>query len=148
MTAGAAASDDLVIEEVTDLDAPLAIRAEVFVVEQGVGVADEVDGLDGACLHWLARDAAGPVATLRVRPMGAAAKIQRVAVLRRARGTGLGARLMREAMAALASRGFAHAVLGSQVDAIGFYERLGFVAEGPVYDDAGIAHRDMARDLP
>ncbi|WP_299817747.1 GNAT family N-acetyltransferase [uncultured Jannaschia sp.] len=135
------------IEEVTDLAAPLAIRAAVFIGEQNVSLADEVDGRDGDCLHWLVTDPEGPVATLRVLPKGDVAKIQRVAVLRRARGTGLGAALMRHAMAALAARGFRRATLGAQTDAIGFYARLGFVARGPVYDDAGIPHRDMDRDL-
>ena len=28
-----------------------------------------------------------------------------------------------------------------------FYEKLGFSAVGPVYDDAGIPHRDMVHSL-
>ena len=39
------------------------------------------------------------------------------------------------------------AELGAQTYAIGFYEKLGFTACGPEYDDAGIPHRDMSRDL-
>ena len=38
-------------------------------------------------------------------------------------------------------------VLSSQVSAIPFYERLGYVASGPVYDDAGIPHREMVLKL-
>lgn len=135
------------IARVTDLAAPLAIRMAVFVDEQGVSEAEEIDGEDDACLHWLASDAQGPVATLRVRQLGNTAKVQRVAVLARARGTGMGAALMRQVLAELAGMGVAHVALGAQVAAIGFYERLGFAAHGPVYDDAGIAHRDMSRDL-
>lgn len=135
------------IEEVTDLSDPLAIRAEVFITEQGVSAAEEVDGTDHTCLHWLMKDETGPVATLRVTPKGETAKIQRVAVLRRARRTGLGAMLMQRVMADLKTKGFAVATLGAQLEAIGFYERLGFVARGPVYDDAGIDHRDMDRPL-
>ena len=131
----------------TDLTAPLAIRAEVFIEEQGVSRAEEVDGTDLDCLHWLVTDDVGPAATLRVTPKGGIAKIQRVAVLKRVRRTGVGARLMRQAMADLKARGFERATLGAQLSAIGFYERLGFVVRGPVYDDAGIAHRDMDRIL-
>jgi predicted GNAT family N-acyltransferase len=29
-----------------------------------------------------------------------------------------------------------------------FYERLGFVAQGPIYDEAGIPHRNMILLLP
>ena len=135
------------IERTGDLNAALAIRAEVFIEEQNVSLAEEVDGRDGECLHWLATDATGPLATLRVLPLGETAKIQRVAVLKRARGTGVGAALMRHVMAELPALGFTRAMLGAQIDALGFYERLGFVARGPIYDDAGIPHRDMDRDL-
>ncbi len=135
------------IERVTDLAAPLAIRAAVFIAEQDVSLADEVDGRDGDCLHWLGTDARGPVATLRVLPLGETARIQRVAVLARARSTGLGAALMRQVMAELPALGFGRMTLGAQLGALGFYERLGFAAAGPVYDDAGIAHRDMHRTL-
>lgn len=133
------------IARTTDLAAPLAIRLAVFVDEQGVSIAEEVDGEDPDCLHWLATDAAGPAATLRVRLRDRTAKIQRVAVLPRARRAGLGAALMRQVMADLAAAGVDRFVLAAQVGAIGFYERVGFVARGPVYDDAGIAHRDMER---
>ncbi|WP_339642084.1 GNAT family N-acetyltransferase [Jannaschia helgolandensis] len=136
-----------VIGEVTDLRAPLAVRAEAFIAEQHVAPAEDVDGRDADCLHWLVTDAEGSVATLRVLPQGEVAKIQRVAVLKRARGTGLGTALMRHVMDRLAERGFTRATLGAQIDALGFYERLGFQAHGPVYDDAGIPHRDMDRDL-
>jgi predicted GNAT family N-acyltransferase len=37
--------------------------------------------------------------------------------------------------------------LGAQIHALGFYERLGFAAVGPVYMDAGIEHRDMIFEL-
>lgn len=43
--------------------------------------------------------------------------------------------------------GVTRAKLGAQTHAIGFYERLGFAAYGPEYDDAGIPHRDMALEL-
>lgn len=138
---------DLRIERVADLTAALSIRAEVFVAEQGVSPADEVDGDDPVCLHWLATDATGPVATLRIRLRDGSAKIQRVAVLRRARGTGIGAVLMRHVMAELTADGIRTFVLGAQLPALGFYERLGFTAHGPVYDDAGIPHRDMAHGV-
>jgi ElaA protein len=39
------------------------------------------------------------------------------------------------------------AVLGAQIQALGFYEALGFTAFGPIYDDAGIDHRDMELHL-
>ena len=126
-----------------DRAACVAVRRAVFCGEQGVLPEEEVDGLDPGCLHVLGADADGPVAALRVLPKGEWAKVQRVAVLSRARGTGLGAALMRWTLERLPARGFSGAVLGSQLQALGFYERLGFAPEGPEYLDARIPHRDM-----
>ncbi|WGH77193.1 GNAT family N-acetyltransferase [Jannaschia ovalis] len=135
------------IERVSELDAALAVRAAVFVDEQGVSLADEVDGRDLDCLHWLGRIDAVPVATLRVLPKGHDAKIQRVAVLKPFRMKGLGRNLMERAMSDLTEMGFRCAILGAQTTALGFYERLGFEPYGPIYRDAGLSHRDMTRDL-
>lgn len=132
------------IDQVTNIADALAIRAEVFIDGQGVPPNEEVDGRDPDCLHWLVTDDLGPVATLRVLTKSdKTAKIQRVAVLERARGTGLGAMLMQYVMKELAEMGFTHATLGAQLSALGFYERLGFHARGATYLDAGIEHRDM-----
>jgi predicted GNAT family N-acyltransferase len=134
------------IEQTRDIAACLALRRIVFIEEQGVSEADEVDMLDDACLHLLARDGDLPVGTARVMITGDVAKIGRVCVLSSHRGTGLGKALILAALEAVRGKA-SSAKLGSQVHAIGFYEALGFTAEGPVYDDAGIPHRDMTRPL-
>ena len=40
-----------------------------------------------------------------------------------------------------------YAIRSYYVHAIPFYEKLGFTVCGPVYDDAGIPHRDMEKPL-
>lgn len=131
-----------------DLATCLAIRRRVFIEEQGVTEAEDVDGLDPVALHLLAMQDATPVGTARILVEGATGKIGRVCILKEARGTGLGAALIRAAVAELrAMPGVAKAKLGAQVHAIGFYEKLGFEAVGPVYMDAGVPHRDMVMAL-
>lgn len=123
----------------------LHIRRVVFIEEQAVPEAEEVDGRDADCLHYLLYDDTGTaIATARVLPKGDAAKIQRVAVLKEARTGGVGSMLMRAMLEDLHQQGsYERAILGSQTHAIGFYEKLGFAVFGPEYDDAGIPHRDM-----
>lgn len=124
----------------------MAIRHQVFVREQCVDEALERDGRDGDCIHYLATGSDGPLGTGRVMPLADRYKIQRVAVLPGARGTGLGLALMRFMMADLASQpdaGDRVFVLSSQVHAMPFYEKLGFEVCSDVYMDAGIPHRDM-----
>lgn len=136
------------IERTDDLAACHALRRAVFMEEQGISAAEEWDGRDAGAVHLLARDAAGqPVGTARLWVEDGEGHIGRVCVLAEARGTGLGAALIRAAVAELAAAGARRAVLGAQCHALGFYEKLGFAAEGPVYDDAGIPHRQMALGL-
>ncbi|MCU0816561.1 MAG: GNAT family N-acetyltransferase [Cypionkella sp.] len=125
-----------------------ALRRRVFIEEQGVSEADEIDDKDGEAIHLLARVEGRPVGSARLLILGETGKIGRVCVLAQARGTGLGAALMRAAVAELRKRpGVRRAKLGAQTHALGFYERLGFVAVGPVFDDAGIPHREMVLEF-
>lgn len=129
-----------------DIPACRALRRTVFIEEQGVSEADEIDDLDDVCLHLLAHAGGIPVGSARILIKDEIAKIGRVCVLAHHRGTGLGAALIRHALEVSTGKAKT-AKLGSQVHAIGFYEALGFTAQGPVYDDAGIDHRDMVRAL-
>ncbi len=119
----------------------LAVRRAVFIDEQGVPEAVEVDGRDAGAWHLLARDAAGlPVGCARLLPD---AHIGRMAVLRGARGQGVG-RCLLEAAVQLGQRlGMAQLHLHAQVQARGFYEAAGFIAEGDAFLEAGIAHVAM-----
>lgn len=129
-----------------DIARCLALRTEVFIAEQGVSLADEQDGLDTEAEHWIATRGPRTLACARIRRLEAEgvpyAKIQRVAVARAARGSGLGQALMRAILDGCAAAGI-EARLDSQIDAVAFYERLGFIAEGPEFLDAGIVHRHM-----
>lgn len=137
-----------VITVTQDRDACFALRHEVFVLEQGVPLAEERDALDESATHLLATDAGQPVGAARILFQADVAKIGRVCVLKPARGTGLGADLIQTAVTiACDTPGITKAKLGAQIHALGFYEKLGFQAFGPIYDDAGIDHRDMVLDL-
>ncbi len=132
------------ISTTEDLASCHLLRRVVFIEEQGVSEADELDDLDESCIHFLATEHDLPVGTARMQIKGDMAKIGRVCVLPAHRGTGLGAALIRHSVDAARKMPDVHfAKLGAQVHALGFYEKLGFVVQGPVYDDAGIDHRDM-----
>ncbi|MFN3954307.1 MAG: GNAT family N-acetyltransferase [Pararhodobacter sp.] len=136
------------ISTTTDLDVCLALRRRVFIEEQGVSEAEEIDGLDDEAVHLLARIDGHAVGTARLLLRGETGKIGRVCVLREARGTGLGVALIKAALAHLRARGgIREARLSAQSHAIGFYERLGFTPEGAEFLDAGIPHRHMRRAL-
>jgi predicted GNAT family N-acyltransferase len=135
-------------ETATARAACFAVRRAVFIEEQGIDEAEEWDAADQTCVHYLAGDEAAPLGTARLIARGPEAKIGRVAVMAQARGSGLGRQIMTHLLAEAQSAGFSTAVLEAQLAVIPFYERLGFLAEGPVYDDgSGILHRVMRRPI-
>lgn len=125
------------------------IRNMVFVQEQNVPLDMELDDhdLDGNTLHFLLLDADKPVGTARVllNDTGKTAKIGRVAITAESRGTGLGARLMTEIEAAEDLAGVSTFKLDAQTQALAFYRRLGYVASGAEFMDAGIPHFHMEK---
>lgn len=129
----------------------LALRTQVFVVEQGVPKELEEDGLDPNCTHFLAEipDGEGwrPVGTARLRRKGQAGKAERVAVLAELRGQGIGALLMAALEDEARAQGMGEVILHAQVAVVPFYERIGYRGEGPVFSEAGIDHRAMRRRI-
>jgi predicted GNAT family N-acyltransferase len=117
------------------------IRFEVFVEEQKVPAELEMDHMDAVCVHAVAYDADGtPVGTGRLLPDG---HIGRMAVRKKARGTGVGGALLRVLMAQARARGDTEVVLSSQTHAAPFYARHGFHIDGDEFFEAGIAHINM-----
>jgi len=129
------------------MQAAFEVRYEVFVDEQGVPRELEVDEFDPVATHLVAICYDQVVGTLRMLDHDGAAKIGRVAVRAAARHTGIGARLMDRAAAIAAERGFTEITLHAQVAMAGFYRRLGYVAEGEPFDEAGIPHIAMRKKI-
>jgi predicted GNAT family N-acyltransferase len=120
------------------------IRLVVFVEEQGVPAELEMDEMDARCIHALAFEGSRAVGTGRLLPDG---HIGRMAVLKEFRGKGAGGALLAKLMEAAKSRGDREVVLSAQVHAVPFYQAYGFELFGEVYEEAGIPHQDMRRDL-
>ncbi|KIQ61771.1 acetyltransferase [Kitasatospora griseola] len=141
-----------------DLAAVWAVRRAVFVEEQEIPAELEYDEYDATSAHLLAVGEDGaPLGTARLisgaealaLTGGIAGRVLlgRLAVVPAARGTGLGVRLVRAVEELGREHGATELELHAQVQALGFYERLGYAAHGPEYDDAGIPHRTMTRVL-
>ena len=141
----------IVISDLDGLDTRTAydvwrLRQQVFVVEQDCPYPD----LDGRDLEPTTRhvvlldedDDPVVVGTLRVLDDGDWARIGRVVVAPSARGRGLAALLMDEAMALCGDR---EVRLDAQTGLTAFYEGYGFEVTGPEFDEDGVMHVPMAR---
>ncbi|MEZ5275978.1 MAG: GNAT family N-acetyltransferase [Opitutaceae bacterium] len=125
-----------------DAESIRQVRTEVFVVEQGVPIELEIDGLDPTVRHVLAVLSTGePIGTARLLDNG---QIGRIAVLKRWRGKGIGRQLVETLIQCARDDGRSAVFLHSQTQAVPFYEKLGFRKDGsPPFDDAGIPHVHM-----
>ena len=125
------------------------LRTEVFVHEQKVPAEMEWDHEDDTALHAVALNRMGmPLATGRLlQHAPSVARIGRMAVKKPMRGSDLGHRVLHALMDAAKNRGDTQVVLHAQCNAEGFYTRAGFVPHGAIFEEAGIAHIEMVRQL-
>ncbi len=130
-------------------EAARQVRTEVFVHEQQIPLELEWDEEDATAVHAVAFNRLGmPMATgrlLQYEPQ--VAKIGRMAVSRVLRGGGLGRDILQALVHAARQRGDRAVVLHAQRSAEGFYDRLGFEAQGEPFEEAGIPHLTMRRAL-
>ncbi|MDR7300677.1 GNAT family N-acetyltransferase [Haloactinomyces albus] len=132
--------------DAADLYRMLRLRVDVFVVEQQCAYA-ELDGrdLESSTRHlWIDSPDGRVLGYLRLlEDTEGTVRIGRVCTAQGARGMGLGAKLMRAAVAEIRR---APAVLSAQVDTVDFYRSFGFVESGEAYEEDGIPHIDMCRN--
>jgi predicted GNAT family N-acyltransferase len=127
-----------------ELEQAFAIRKIVFVQEQGVPETEEWDEFETSSKHYLLLSGEVPAGTARWRfTEPGKAKLERFAVLKEFRGLGGGALLVKAVLKDLPAGITAY--LHAQVQVIGFYEGLGFMATGSEFDECGIMHRKMLR---
>lgn len=138
----------------TDITDAMAIRNEVFVIEQNVPSELEWDDIDKISKHVIAYSDETPVGTARlyidpsdtVDDLSAPLVLHlgRLAVLKEFRGQHIGDFIVRTVLFSAFDFDGADVVeISAQIQAIGFYEKFGFQKFGDEYDDAGIRHIAM-----
>lgn len=137
---------------VPQLYALLQLRCEVFVVEQAC-VYQDIDGDDlvGENRHilgWQGDTLVAYARLLKNEDDFSPVTIGRVIVSPAVRGEKLGYQLMEHALASCAQHWPEHALyLGAQAHLQNFYHHFGFVPVTDVYDEDGIPHVGMAREV-
>lgn len=121
----------------------LRLREQVFFLEQQVDCED-LDDLDQHALHLFAGDPVTSYCRVFGPEMSGYCKIGRVVVAATERGKGVGQAIMRSAIELCRSNWpEAQVKISAQSYLRRFYEDLGFVVSGPVYDEGGIPHYPM-----
>lgn len=121
------------------------IREDVFVTEQGFH--NEFDEIDASATHIVIFADGVPAATGRLYADDTGYHIGRVAVVKAYRGMELGALVMQKLEAEAKQQNFDRISLSAQVQARGFYEKLGYTGFGEIYLDEFCPHIAMEKVL-
>ena len=136
-------------ENEIDKEHVFEIRRLVFVNEQKVPLEEEIDAYDKSetVLHLLGIHNEKPVAASRIRFEEDYAKLERIAVLKEARGKNYGAKMVRAMEDVILTHKYKKVVLNSQEYAIDFYKKLGYKTNSKVCMDADIPHVTMIKNI-
>lgn len=124
------------------------VRKLVFQIEQCIDEHLDFDNKDDAALHFIAYDEK-PVGAARVRfpEHVGRAKIERVSVIPEYRGNGVGKEIMAAIDTHLRDLGVDEIYLDAQSFVKNFYEKLGYTQEGEEFEEVGIPHVVMTKNL-
>lgn len=130
-------------QELGDLATP--VRFDVFVSEQGIDPAIEIDDADPQSLHCVALIGDSVVGTARLLPDG---HIGRMAVRSLFRRHGIGGLMLERLIGSGFEQGHERIVLNAQAYVESFYLRHGFIRDGDRFILEGIEHVRMWRARP
>ncbi|MSP58452.1 MAG: GNAT family N-acetyltransferase [Flavobacteriaceae bacterium] len=146
------------IRNQADMSKAFDIRRRVFVIEQECPPDEEYDTYEESSRHFLANFKGLPVGTCRFRTTQKGIKLERFAVLKAYRKTGIGAALLQNCLDIISKNmlGYDHSkstqtttssvstiYLHAQEHAMEFYTKYHFIAEGDRFYEAGIPHFAM-----
>ncbi|MFB5661429.1 GNAT family N-acetyltransferase [Alteribacillus sp. HJP-4] len=123
------------------------VRYDVFVREQQVPEEEELDQYEETAIHYVMYDDNTPIGAGRFRDADGYAKVERICVLASHRHTGSGRFIMDEIELEAKRQGYALMKLNAQIQAAGFYEKLGYSVTSDEFLDAGIPHVEMKKKL-
>jgi predicted GNAT family N-acyltransferase len=140
--------DVRVAESDADREAALVVRRDVFIEEQGVPEQIEMDGKDEDAIHFVATADGEPVGAARLREVeSGVGKVERVAVVADRRDDGIGRELMRTLEATAVERDIDRLVMHAQTHVQAFYLSLDYEMTSDVFEEAGIDHVEMEKEL-
>lgn len=128
-----------------DLEQVFAIRRKVFVDEQNCPPELEWEFEDEST-HFIGSVNDIPAGAARWRRTDKGYKLERFAVLKEFRNLGMGKALVSAVLEDLPIDAD-YIYLNAQLAAMGLYQKFGFKKEGDQFEEAGIQHFKMVREL-
>ena len=137
----------IIVEGINDLLETYLIRKKVFVEEQNISYEDEYDFVENDRIVILVKYNGINCATGRINIKGNIANLERICVLKEYRNLSIGKYLINILINISKDKNCNLITLGAQLQALGFYRKLGFKEFGDNYLDANILHQNMKLEL-
>jgi predicted GNAT family N-acyltransferase len=131
----------------SEVEQALALREQVFCVEQGVALEADQDGLDDGAIQIVAVEAGRVIGTCRVLVESGVGRLGRMAVEAGSRGRGLGAAILAAAEQSARDAGARQMRLHAQRYVEDLYAAAGYTPYGEPFVEEGIPHVAMEKRL-
>jgi len=131
-----------------ELQEAFEVRRQVFVREQGISEDLVFDGHDREALHMVVEDGERVIGSARVQFLaGNQAKLERMAVLKHYRRKGIGKEILLFLDAVWKDKQVQQVIIHAQLEVVPFYKLCGFDEFGSPFQEAGIKHIKMRKQL-
>ena len=131
-----------------ELQETFEVRRQVFVLEQGISEDLVFDGYDKEALHMVVKDGEQVIGSARVRFLADnQAKLERMAVLKRYRRKGIGREMLLFLDAVWKDKQVRQVIIHAQFEVVPFYKLCGFDELGLPFQEAGIKHIEMRKQV-
>lgn len=136
-----------IVENQQELEDAFSIRRTVFIDEQNVPAEEELDQHEDEATHFVLYHEGSPIGAGRFRFVNGYGKVERICVLKEARKTGAGKKIMMGIEDYALDQDIHKLKLNSQTHAIPFYSGLGYEVVSEEFLDAGIPHKTMIKHV-
>lgn len=136
-----------IVSNELELEDAFSVRKQVFINEQNVPEEEEIDQHEEESKHFVLYEDGQPVGAGRFRIVDGYGKVERICVLQENRKSGSGNAIMNKIEEYAKEQGLPALKLNAQIQAIPFYEKLGYEVISEEFMDAGIPHRTMKKPI-
>ncbi|MED1472049.1 GNAT family N-acetyltransferase [Bacillus salipaludis] len=136
-----------IVENEKELEDAFSVRRTVFIDEQNVPEEEEIDQHEEEATHFVMYHEGSPIGAGRFRLVDGFGKVERICIMKQARGTGAGKTIMNGIEDYARKMGIQKLKLNSQTHAIPFYGGLGYEVVSEEFMDAGIPHKTMVKKI-
>ena len=131
-----------------ELQEAFEVRRQVFVREQSIPENLVFDGHDREALHLVVKDGERVIGSARVKFLADnQAKLERMAVLKRYRHKGIGKEMLLFLDTVWKDKQVQQVIIHAQLEVVPFYKLCGFDEFGLPFQEAGIKHIKMRKQI-